>query len=170
MVELFAIEEDGTPRGAVTELGPDARDMLEATVDFYRSVGFAEPWISYLAVSSSTAVGICSFKSAPVEGCVEIGYFTFPGYEGRGIATAMATGLVGIAGAHDARVLVIAQTLCERNASHRVLEKAGFRVTGTAEHARSGTVLEWRLARAPARGVRGFRRLREGLARRLKRS
>jgi hypothetical protein len=57
----------------------------------------------------------------------------------------MAGALVAIAASHDPAVLVTAQTLCERNASHRVLEKLGFRDIGTVEHPQDGTVLEWEL-------------------------
>jgi RimJ/RimL family protein N-acetyltransferase len=143
MLELVAIESDGNPRGDVGELIDVARDVLGATMDFYRSSGFNEPWISYLALSGSRPVGICSFKSQPVDGRVEIGYFTFPEHEGRGVATTMAAHLIAIADAHDRNVLVTAQTLRERNASHRVLEKLGFQPVGTVEHPQEGAVLEW---------------------------
>jgi RimJ/RimL family protein N-acetyltransferase len=42
-------------------------------------------------------------------------------------------------------VVVAAQTLPERNASHRVLEKLGFRHVETIEHPEDGTVWEWQL-------------------------
>ena len=143
ILELIPIEHDGTPRGYSGELVEEARDGLEATVGFYRATGFEEPWISYLAVADAAAVGICSFKSRPIDGRVEIGYFTFPEYQGCGVATAMAAELIAIAATHDPGVLVTAQTICERNASHRVLEKLGFRAVGTVEHSEDGTVLEW---------------------------
>jgi RimJ/RimL family protein N-acetyltransferase len=143
ILELVPIEHDGTPRGYGGELIEEARDGLEATVGFYHAMGFEKPWISYLAIADAAAVGICSFKSRPIDGRVEIGYFTFPQHEGRGVATAMAGELVAIAASHDPAVIVTAQTLCERNASHRVLEKLGFRAIGTVEHPQDGTVLEW---------------------------
>jgi RimJ/RimL family protein N-acetyltransferase len=143
VIELVPIEHDGTPRGYSGELIEEARDGLVATVGFYHAMGFEEPWISYLAIADEAAVGICSFKSRPIDGRVEIGYFTFPPHEGRGVATAMAGELIAIAATHDLGVVVTAQTLCERNASHRVLEKLGFRAIGTVEHPQDGTVLEW---------------------------
>jgi RimJ/RimL family protein N-acetyltransferase len=148
MITLTAIDRDGTPRNYGGELSEGVADVLAATADFYRAVGFREPWISYLAIVESTPVGICSFKSEPIGGRVEIGYFTFPGYEGRGIATAMAAALV--ATAEGRGVLVTAQTLCDRGASHRILEKLGFQPVGTVEHPEDGTVLEWQLASEPA--------------------
>lgn len=86
---------------------------------------------------------------APRDGRVEIAYFTFPASQARGVATAMAAALVGIARRHDPSISVAAQTLPERNASHRILEKLGFRHIDTIEHPEDGVVWEWRLDRSP---------------------
>lgn len=101
------------------------------------------PWICYVAVTNGRIVGTCGFKSAPVDGRVEIAYFTFPGYEEKGVATQMARHLLMIAGDAQPDLTVAAQTLPERNASHRVLEKLGFTCKGSLEHPEDGTVLEW---------------------------
>jgi RimJ/RimL family protein N-acetyltransferase len=148
MINLLPINADGTV--AVDDaLQPGAAtDILEQTAALYARVGFNPPWISYLAVEGTHAVGVCSFKSAPVEGRVEIAYFTFPGNEGRGIATAMAARLVAIARDRPGVACIAAQTLPGRNASHRILEKLGFHAVGTVEHPGDGTVLEWQLVRA----------------------
>jgi RimJ/RimL family protein N-acetyltransferase len=128
------------------EVGPlpaDSMGVLAATAVLYESAGFAEPWICYVAVLNSRLVGTCGFKAAPSQGRVEIAYFTFPEYEGKGIATQMARQLVSIARNADADVIVAAQTLPGRNASHRVLEKLGFTCVGQLEHPEDGIVLEW---------------------------
>ena len=117
----------------------------------YRSSGFEPPWIGYVAVSEGQAVGTCAFKCAPEEGRAEIAYFTFPGFEGRGIATAMAVQLIALARAERLDVVVAAQTLPERNTSNRILERLGFSQAGTAMDADAGEVWEWRLA-APSTG------------------
>jgi RimJ/RimL family protein N-acetyltransferase len=57
----------------------------------------AAPVLAYVAVKDGRPLGTCGFMSPPVDGRVEIAYFTFPGNEGQGIATAMATELVKIA-------------------------------------------------------------------------
>jgi RimJ/RimL family protein N-acetyltransferase len=111
----------------------------------YRATGFEPPWIGYLAVTERQAVGTCAFKTAPAEGCVEIAYFTFPAYEGRGIATAMARRLVELARGRQPDIVVTAQTLPERNASNAILEKLDFRLAGMATDADAGDVWEWRL-------------------------
>lgn len=146
---LIPIDLDGTPRGHVGALSDVARDVLRATADFYALAGFNEPWIGYLAIADGTPVGSCGYKSKPVAGKVEIAYFTFPGHEGLGHASAMAAELIAIARGHAPSVAVTAQTLPERNASHRILEKLGFRNTGTIDHPEDGTVFEWTLDENP---------------------
>jgi len=121
------------------------RIVVEATVDHYRKVGFVPPWISYVAVMEGVPVGACGYKSAPVDGRVEIAYGTFAGHEGRGIATAMAKELVRMARHQDGHLTVFAQTLPEENASTSILKKLGFKLTGSVDHPEDGTVWEWEL-------------------------
>lgn len=147
-IDLMPIEADGSVAVDCAQLPAGLPEILQQTAAFYSRVGFAAPWISYLAMEGTRAVGICSFKSAPVDGRVEIAYFTLPGHEGKGIATAMAARLVAIAQSRPEVARIAAQTLAERNASHRVLEKLGFRTIGTMEHPDDGIVLEWQLANA----------------------
>ena len=144
-VSLIPIDRHGAPRGYEGSLPELTGEVFRSTAEHYRKVGFDEPWIGYLAVSEETPVGTCGFKSPPQDGRVEIAYFTFPAFEGRGFASAMAAGLVAIARQHGPSVVVAAQTLPERNASHRVLEKLGFRHVETIEHPEDGTVWEWKL-------------------------
>jgi RimJ/RimL family protein N-acetyltransferase len=72
---------------------------------------------------------------------VEIAYFTFPGFEGRGIATEMARFLVERAREDERVRVVVAHTMPERNASTRVLEKIGMTYAGEAEE---GDERTWR--------------------------
>ena len=49
-------------------------------------------WDGYFVVDTDTreVVGSCAFKGPPTEaGTVEIAYFTYPGFEGKGYATSM---------------------------------------------------------------------------------
>ncbi len=145
-LSLIPIDRDGIPRGYSGILPEVTAEVLRATVRLYESVGFREPWVGYLALAGSTPVGTCAFKSAPLDGRIEIAYHTFPGFEGRGLATAMATELVAITWRHEPSVIVAAQTLPERNASHSVLDKLGFRHVATIDHPEDGKVWEWQLA------------------------
>jgi RimJ/RimL family protein N-acetyltransferase len=145
-VSLVPIDRDGTPRGYAGALPEVTREVFRATAELYTTVGFEEPWICYLALADDTPVGVCGFKSSPRDGRVEIAYFTFPEFEGRGFASTMAAELVAVARRHGSSIVVAAQTLPERNASHRVLEKLGFRHVETVDHPEDGTVWEWRLS------------------------
>jgi [ribosomal protein S5]-alanine N-acetyltransferase len=148
-ISLLVIDCDGTIRGYAGTLPEVTDEVFRATVKLYGTVGFEEPWVCYLALAGDTPVGTCGFKSPPREGRVEIAYFVFPEYEGRGFATAIAAELLAIARRHRSSVVVAAQTLPERNASYRVLEKLGFRHVETIDHPEDGTVWEWQLTEEP---------------------
>jgi [ribosomal protein S5]-alanine N-acetyltransferase len=146
IVRLVPIQRGGLVTEDIGALsGPTVKGVLEATAGLYEAAGFAPPWICYFAMTNGRLVGTCGFKSAPHQGRVEIAYFTFPNYEGKGVATQMARLLLSIAREADATVTVTAQTLPGRNPSHRVLEKLGFSPTGSLEHPEDGTVLEWQM-------------------------
>ena len=122
------------------------RDLLRGVAHqtlalFDRTGVTSQPWSGFLAVdrSSNTVVGTCSFVAPPDgDGVVEIAYFTFPAFEGRGVASAMAaaTGAVGVR-------RVRAYTLPEKSASTRVLEKTGFDCLGAVIHPEDGPVWRW---------------------------
>ncbi|MFT5051592.1 MAG: ribosomal-protein-alanine N-acetyltransferase [Chlamydiales bacterium] len=140
---LHAIENDGSVRAAPAPLSDIAQQVARATADMYVTNGFDKPWIGYLAALDERVVGTCGFKTPPRAGRVEIAYFTFPDFEGRGIATRMASALLALAHEQAAATLVAAQTLPVRNPSHRILEKLGFRHVDTIQHPEDGTVWEW---------------------------
>ena len=141
-IRLVPITEAGAAAESI-ELPPAASEILPVTAALYRSSGFVSPWIGYLAVHDGSTVGTCAFKSAPVNGRVEIAYYTFPGFEGRGIATEMAKRLVAIARTERPGIVVTAQTLPVRNASNKILESLGFTLAGHAVDAEVGDVWEW---------------------------
>ncbi len=119
------------------------KEICTATVAMYPQGSAPLPWVGYLAEERGGVVGTCAYKGPPVAGEVEIAYFTFPEHEGRGFATLMAKSLVEMATENGAS-RVKAQTLPERNASTRILEKLGFRLVGPVIHPEDGEVWEWR--------------------------
>jgi RimJ/RimL family protein N-acetyltransferase len=141
-LELVAIEEAGETSPPEPEM---IAQVVEAMTQLYRKVGYEPPWIGYLVKEDDAYIGACGFKSPPVNNRVEIAYFTFPEYEGRGVATRIATELVRLALEKMPDVIVAAQTLPESNASTSVLKKLGFELTGTDEDEEVGLVWEWRL-------------------------
>ena len=142
---LIEIRRDGSTESFEGELPEAAADVTRVWVGLYETVGFEEPWVCYLAIEDSRAVGTCGFKSPPANGRVEIAYFTFPEFEGRGVATTMARQLIAVAQKEEPGLTVAAQTLPERNASTRILEKVGFKKVGTVLHPEDGEVWEWHL-------------------------
>lgn len=103
------------------------------------------PWGGYVAEANGVQVGECAFKSAPINGQVEVAYHTFAEFERQGFGTEMARELVAIARRTDSSLVVIAQTLRETNASTRILAKLGFTCHGTVYHPEDGEVWEWHL-------------------------
>lgn len=102
------------------------------------------PWCGYIAWQGSAAMGFGGFVGQPDSaGVVEIGYLTFPNFERRGVASAVAAQLVRIA-AEQGAAAVIAHTLPEENPSTAVLRRNGFERDGTAEDPDEGTVWRWR--------------------------
>jgi ribosomal-protein-alanine N-acetyltransferase len=108
----------------------------------------ATRWGSRLFVVDAprTLVGWGGFKGPPNDGSVEIGYAIAPEWQGRGLATAAVREMLREAYAAPEVSAVIAHTLPERNASVRVLEKAGFGADGV--HAQ-GDATVWRFRHEP---------------------
>jgi RimJ/RimL family protein N-acetyltransferase len=113
-----------------------AQSVAKHSLEFMRTFPYETPpeWFGYFAVESERQrmVGGCSFKGPAVDGAVEIAYYTFPGFEGQGIGTAMARFLIDRARLLPDVTRVIAHTLREPNGSTRILEKVGMRFAGEA--------------------------------------
>ncbi|HTF96806.1 MAG TPA: GNAT family protein [Cellvibrio sp.] len=116
--------------------------LCHSILTLYPVSGPVFPWVGYFCMEQDIIVGTCAFKSLPKNGVVEIAYFTFPGYEGQGKATRMASELVAIAGSQKIQK-VIAQTLPEHNASTRILQKLQFTFADIVQHPDDGEVWEW---------------------------
>ncbi len=128
------------------------RDVLDPNIALLEREPRAAPFGAYLAADTATSavVGTCAFVTGPVLGATEIAYFTFPAYERRGIAGAMACALVEIAREHVTRKdstlrTLFAHTLPETNASTRVLTRLGFANRGEIVHPEDGTIWRWEL-------------------------
>ncbi len=143
-MNLVEICGDGSLAGETGPLPEATRPVIESTVQLYSRVGWTRPWIGYLAFEGGACVGTCAFTGPPRDGVVEIAYFTFPGHEGRGVATRMAGSLVSIARASAPGVSVTAHTLPTESASTRILRRAGFSFAGPSTHAEDGQIWVWR--------------------------
>jgi ribosomal-protein-alanine N-acetyltransferase len=143
-IRLVQLAHGGVPAEDLGSLPEVAIEMCTATALLYRRVGFNPPWVGYLTLSGSEVLGTCSFTSRPKRGKVEIAYFTFPPFERRGFATAMAQALIELAGKADREIQVTARTLPVPNASNGILRKLGFEWFGVVEHPGEGKFWEWR--------------------------
>lgn len=145
-IRLIQIGRSGFPAEEIGPLPEVAQQSCAQTSDLYQRVGFHLPWIGYLVLQDGNIVGTCAFTVPPRRDRVEIAYFTFPQFERRGIATAMAHELIVIARSTVPAILVIAHTLPQRNALNAILEKLGFKFSSTIDHPEDGKVWEWHLA------------------------
>ena len=90
-------------------------------------------------------VGSCGFKGRAVNGVVEMGYEVAVDYRGRGLATEMATALMGFALAQDEVTNVLAHTLAIENESCKVLKKIGMQKIDELEDPDDGPVWKWEM-------------------------
>jgi ribosomal-protein-alanine N-acetyltransferase len=140
--DLFARQRALT-LGAVADV---LRSVGRQTVAMLQRTSSIAPWTGYLAIDRlhGVIVGTCAFTASPdAEGVVEIAYFTFPSFEGRGYASAMAAKLVEVAEGAGQIQRVRAHTMPEPNASTRILEKTGFRRAVETIDPDSGPVWRW---------------------------
>ncbi len=143
VVELIEIMKNGEPSDGFNPGTDIVSKVCKAYIDLYDRKGFSTPWTGYLARLEGQFVGSCGFKSKPVNNRVEIAYYTFPEYEGRGLATEMTAKLLEIANKAAPRVLITARTMPEGSASTAVLEKLGFVCEGDVFDPDDGLVWEW---------------------------
>jgi RimJ/RimL family protein N-acetyltransferase len=148
---LASEDPAGWAKGAGVQVGPVAALVREVAAQnrayFGESAG--GEWGAFLAADGGTGmvVGTCAYKGPPDDGgAVEIAYFTFPPYEGRGLATAMAAALAERAAADPRVRCVRAHTLPARNPSSRLLEKLGFTFLGEVVDPEDGPVWRWERA------------------------
>lgn len=123
------------------------RIVAASTFDLYQRRRSIPPWLGYLARDEAgQLVGTAAFVGPPERGAVEIAYHTFPDYEGRGIATAMAEQLLTIARRNEPELGIIAFTRPETNASTEVLSRLGFVRAGFGTDEEIGRTWRWELA------------------------
>jgi ribosomal-protein-alanine N-acetyltransferase len=119
-----------------------------AMTETFRSRNGAPPeWGGYLAIDTEKerVIGTCAFKGSPIDGVVEIAYFTFPPFERKGYGTAMAAELVRLCRPTPAVRRIIAHTLPEKNPSTAILEKNGFTKIAEISEVDDGPLWRWEL-------------------------
>ncbi len=148
-VKLLPINESGTVQalsaGQELTLPEMTQQLNDQMADFYAAAGYQPPWIGYVSESEGQVVGGGAFKAVPVNGQVEIAYYTLPELENMGYATATAQALIDLTIQTDEELTIVAQTLPETNASNFLLQKLGFNYHDVVDHPEDGPVWEWHL-------------------------
>lgn len=121
----------------------DCQLVLRMYDDFYLQTGFIQPWIGYFIVREDQIVGSCSFVGPPQQGRVEIAYYTFPAFEGQGIASFACGQLIAIARQTDPEVTITAKTAPVHNASTRILVNHHFIFSAIVQDAEIGDAWLW---------------------------
>lgn len=123
----------------------DCQTLLQMYEDYYPKIGFTLPWVAYLILKQNKVVGSCSFTGKPMDGKVEIAYWTFMEYEGQGIASFACKELIKIAKNADPDLTITAKTAPEHNASTKILLNNKFIFTEVVQDDEIGDAWLWTL-------------------------
>jgi len=121
----------------------ECQQLLEIYKDYYPKIGFNIPWVAYLVIMQNQVVGSCSFTGQPKEGKVEIAYWTFQEFEGKGIGSFACKELVLIAQKTDPTIIITAKTAPQENASTKILQKNGFAFSEIVKDEEIGDAWLW---------------------------
>jgi RimJ/RimL family protein N-acetyltransferase len=151
--QLVAVEDldfawmlgDGPSRSALAlpPGGVDAPEILRLLRGMARRLRGGGSHGSWMIVSGGEVVGLCSYKQAPKDGVVEIGYGVAGSRRRLGHATAAVTAMLDYAATDPAVRKVIASTAADNTASQRALARNGFVQNGTVLDPDDGELLLW---------------------------
>lgn len=141
-MELIPLDPENRISGGAF-LNEKCDEMYSVYSDYYKNIGFHPPWIGYFVFGDGKVKGMCGFTGAPVDGKVEIAYYTFEDFQGSGVATKAASLLMQIVKNQDFRLNVFAKTAPAYNASTTILKKLGFSKTGVVQDHEIGDAWLW---------------------------
>lgn len=136
-VELDALR---IPEGAL----PPSKTVARAITQL--DLGTPALWcVPFLIVSASrsTLLGACGFKTAPIDGSVEISYGVARAERGRGVATIAIGQLLQLAASSDLVRQVVAHILPDNIASSRTVARLGFSPEGSLVDTDGELVMRW---------------------------
>ena len=139
--EALGVEAEPSWPPALTEEA-DMRDLRDALRAHPGETGW-RTWV-FISPVMHRLLGTGGFKGAPDdEGVVEVEYSMLTSYREQGLATEAVNTLLQWAYADDRVKRVVAHTRDDRDASHRVLEKAGFVQSGRTRGDDGHDVIAW---------------------------
>lgn len=126
----------------------DCQNLINSMNEYYPKIGFIIPWVGYFVLRNNQIVGTGGFTGQPVEGKVEIAYWTFKEFEGQGVASFTCKELISISKNTDPQLVITAKTAPEHNASTKILQKNGFEFSGIVQDDEIGDAWLWVLKTA----------------------
>jgi RimJ/RimL family protein N-acetyltransferase len=136
-VELDALE---VPEGALPPPKTVARAL--AQLDLNTPILWCVPFL-IVSTPRSTVLGACGFKTAPVNGSVEISYGIARAERGRGVATLAIGQLLQLAASSGLVQEVVAHILPSNVASSKVVTRLGFIPEGLVWDTDGELVMRW---------------------------
>jgi RimJ/RimL family protein N-acetyltransferase len=121
------------------------QEVLLATFELYKKVGFYSPWVGYLVIDSNIIVGAAGFNGKPDNNAVEISYYTFQEHENKGFAALACKELIKIAKNENPDLVICAKTAPEENASTKILRRNGFIFREVVQDHEIGDAWFWEL-------------------------
>ena len=121
----------------------DCQNLINSMNEYYPKIGFIIPWVGYFVLRNNQIVGTGGFTGQPVEGKVEIAYWTFKEFEGQGVASFTCKELISISKNTDPQLVITAKTAPEHNASTKILQKNGFEFSGIVQDVEIGDAWLW---------------------------
>lgn len=119
--------------------------LIDSYDEYYPKIGYNLPWIGYFIVKDDEIVGSCGYTGKPVDGKVEIAYWTFKEYEGQGIASFACNELISISRKTDTTIKITAKTEPRNNASTKILVNNGFTFSEVVQDEEIGDAWLWSL-------------------------
>ena len=116
-------------------LDENVRDALNYVINLFDGKkGDFGPWVTFwlmILKGKNSGIGMIGFKGKPdIRGEVEVGYGIAPAWRRKGLTTEALLGMIDWAFNQPGCKIVRADCFQTNKASIRVLEKAGFRLTG----------------------------------------
>jgi [ribosomal protein S5]-alanine N-acetyltransferase len=118
-------------KGALHDRIPQAMGIAIRDIDSGAAAVLPTVWLIVRRADGRILGDLGTHGPPDSEGCVEIGYTLAPSARGKGIGTAAVAAFVGRLAAVPGIRRVTAVTSTQNAASRRLLERQGFRLTGT---------------------------------------
>jgi [ribosomal protein S5]-alanine N-acetyltransferase len=136
-VELQGLQ---VPEGALPP--PKTVSRALAQLDLGTPIFWCVPFL-IVSTSRSTVLGACGFKTAPINGDVEISYGVARAERGRGVATLALSRLLQMAASTGLAKEVVAHILPSNVASSKVVMRLGFITSGLVVDTDGEQVMRW---------------------------